>query len=204
MRQLLSGNAAARGSALGRARVRLPHALDIEEARIGAGDVDVELARFHDAVATVRAEMRELRERMALSNVQIGVHLSRLIAMEYVLAHRGGRGSSFVYELLFDGAADEKGPRLPGLIDVESLLADAAMTANRKGEKAGCEGPIRPQNGGNKGHVRPLESVQNANNGGAFDDSAVADTGNARRRSAANGTSSYAQTSSLAASSLSR
>ena len=64
MRQLLSGNAAARGSALGRARVRLPHALDIEEARIGAGDVDAELARFHDAVGTVRAEMRELRERL--------------------------------------------------------------------------------------------------------------------------------------------
>ncbi|QNN47514.1 phosphoenolpyruvate--protein phosphotransferase [Thermomonas brevis] len=64
MRQLLSGNAAARGSALGRARVRLPHALDIEEARIGAEDVEAELARFHEAVDTVRAEMRELRERL--------------------------------------------------------------------------------------------------------------------------------------------
>src|SRR5690606_23487400 len=64
MRQILSGTAAARGSALGRARVRLPHALDIDEARITPEEVEPELARFHDAVATVRNEMRNLRERL--------------------------------------------------------------------------------------------------------------------------------------------
>ena len=64
MRQLLSGNAAARGSALGRARVRLPHALDVEETRIAPEDVEDELARIHDAVEVVRAEMHELRERL--------------------------------------------------------------------------------------------------------------------------------------------
>ena len=64
MRQLLSGNAAARGSALGRARVRLPHALDVEETRIAPEDVEDELARIHDAVDVVRAEMHELRERL--------------------------------------------------------------------------------------------------------------------------------------------
>lgn len=154
--------------------------------------------------ADIRFTRRELRERMALSNVQIGVHLARLIAMEYVLAHRGGRGTSFVYELLFDGAADEKGPRLPGLIAVESLRADAAMTANREGEKAACEGSIRPQNGGRKGDVRSLESVQNVNNDGLFDDSAVAAAETARRRAKTNGASSYAHPSSLAASSFSR
>ena len=64
MRQLLSGNAAARGSALGRARVRLPHALDVEEAHIGPDEVEAELVRIHDAVDTVRAEMHALRERL--------------------------------------------------------------------------------------------------------------------------------------------
>ena len=53
-RQVLSGTAAARGSALGRARVRLPHALDVVEARIGAGEVEAELERIHAAVDTVR------------------------------------------------------------------------------------------------------------------------------------------------------
>jgi len=64
MRQLLSGNAAARGSALGRARVRLPHVLDVEEAHIAPDEVDGELARIHEAVDTVRAEMHSLRERL--------------------------------------------------------------------------------------------------------------------------------------------
>jgi len=64
MRQLLSGHAAARGSALGRARVRLPHALAVDEARIGEAEVDAELARVHAAVDTVRAEMRALRDRL--------------------------------------------------------------------------------------------------------------------------------------------
>ena len=63
-RQVLSGTAAARGSALGRARVRLPHALDVAEARIAADEVDAELERIHAAVGTVRAEMRGLRERL--------------------------------------------------------------------------------------------------------------------------------------------
>ncbi|RZA22161.1 MAG: phosphoenolpyruvate--protein phosphotransferase [Lysobacteraceae bacterium] len=63
-RYVLSGNAAARGSALGRARVRLPHALDVVETRIAADEVEPELARIHAAVETVRAEMRALRERL--------------------------------------------------------------------------------------------------------------------------------------------
>ena len=64
MRHLLSGNAAARGSALGRARVRLPHALDVEETRIAADEVEAELARIHEAVDIVRTEMHTLRQRL--------------------------------------------------------------------------------------------------------------------------------------------
>ena len=64
MRHILSGNAAARGSALGRARVRLPHALDVEETRITPGEVEAELGRIHEAVDTVRAEMHDLRQRL--------------------------------------------------------------------------------------------------------------------------------------------
>ena len=64
MRLSLSGNAASRGSALGRARVRLPHALEVEEARITPGEVDAEIQRVHAAVAIVRGEMHALRERL--------------------------------------------------------------------------------------------------------------------------------------------
>ncbi|HVI58283.1 MAG TPA: phosphoenolpyruvate--protein phosphotransferase [Luteimonas sp.] len=64
MRKLLSGHGASKGNALGRARVRLPHVLEVAEDRIDAAAVDAELARLHAAVATVRAEMLALRERL--------------------------------------------------------------------------------------------------------------------------------------------
>ena len=62
MRRELHGQGASRGSALGRARVRLPHVLDIAEERIE--DVDGELARLHDAIRIVRTEMHGLRARL--------------------------------------------------------------------------------------------------------------------------------------------
>ncbi len=64
MRLLLPGHGASRGSALGRARVRLPHALDVVEQRIAANAVEKELQRLHDAVDSTRAEMHLLRERL--------------------------------------------------------------------------------------------------------------------------------------------
>jgi len=62
MRLLLPGHGASRGSALGRARVRLPHALEVSEERVD--DVAAELARLHAAIGVVRGEMRALRERL--------------------------------------------------------------------------------------------------------------------------------------------
>ena len=61
---MLPGHGASRGSALGRARVRLPHALDVVEQRIAANAVEKELQRLHDAVDSTRAEMHLLRERL--------------------------------------------------------------------------------------------------------------------------------------------
>ncbi|WP_147652479.1 phosphoenolpyruvate--protein phosphotransferase [Vulcaniibacterium gelatinicum] len=64
MRQVLAGHGASRGSALGRARVRLPHALEVAEETIPAERVDAELDRLHEAITTVRAEMHALRQRL--------------------------------------------------------------------------------------------------------------------------------------------
>lgn len=74
--QLLSGHGAARGMALGRARVRLPHALDVAEQRIPPQQVDKELARLHRAVDAARAEMHELRQRLqGALNKEVGEFL---------------------------------------------------------------------------------------------------------------------------------
>lgn len=64
MRRRLLGHAASRGSAMGRARVRLPHILDVEEQRITAAEVDAELDRLHDAIHATRKEMQDLRQRL--------------------------------------------------------------------------------------------------------------------------------------------
>jgi len=49
------------------------------------------------------------------------IHLHRLEELEYLLVHRGGRGQSIVYELMFTRPADGGKPVLGGLIDVEKL-----------------------------------------------------------------------------------
>lgn len=64
MRALLPGHGASRGSALGRARVRLPHVLDVAEQHIRQDQIDDELARLHKAVDATRREMHSLRARL--------------------------------------------------------------------------------------------------------------------------------------------
>ncbi|MFC0678798.1 phosphoenolpyruvate--protein phosphotransferase [Lysobacter korlensis] len=64
MRQVFQGHGASRGSALGRARVRLPATLDVVEEHISADAVEAELDRLHAAITTVRDEMHALRERL--------------------------------------------------------------------------------------------------------------------------------------------
>ena len=64
MRRIIDGIAASRGLALGRARVRQPRALDLEEERIAPEQVEEELARLDRALARARGELWELRGRL--------------------------------------------------------------------------------------------------------------------------------------------
>lgn len=64
MHRLLPGHGASRGSALGRARVRHPQALQVAEQRIRSSEVEHELARLHAAIDAARTEMHELRARL--------------------------------------------------------------------------------------------------------------------------------------------
>ena len=62
--QLLSGHGASRGTALGRARVRLAHALEVAEQRVAPQHVEKELKRLHVALDAARKEMLDLRQRL--------------------------------------------------------------------------------------------------------------------------------------------
>jgi phosphotransferase system enzyme I (PtsI) len=64
MRRAFQGIGASRGSALGRARVRLAHALVIAEEHIAESAVEAELARLQAAISKVRTDMHALRDRL--------------------------------------------------------------------------------------------------------------------------------------------
>jgi DNA primase catalytic core len=68
-----------------------------------------------------RFSRAEARRCTGWSLTQVRVHLDRLVEMEYALIHHGGRGSSFVYELLYAGQGQTGEPFLLGLLDVATL-----------------------------------------------------------------------------------
>ncbi len=71
-----------------------------------------------------RFTQRQTREITGWSDFQVKTHMRKLVEMEYVLVHRGGRGQSFVYELLWRGEGTTGQPFLMGLADVGSLTDD--------------------------------------------------------------------------------
>ena len=56
--------------------------------------------------ADYRFSRRDIRESTGWGHTQLKVHLKRLEELEYLLVHRGGRGQSFVYELLYEPSPD--------------------------------------------------------------------------------------------------
>jgi DNA primase len=115
--------------------------------------------------ANVLFTRREIRAFTGWGDTQLRIHLDRLVSLEYLLPHRGDRGQSFVYELLYDGdAVGDGGKYLPGLLDVEKLRRlEARATrphgygANLAGANDDLAGSSRGQNGGIAGGSRPDE-----------------------------------------------
>lgn len=68
-----------------------------------------------------RFTRRTVREHTKLSYDQVRIHMRRLVELELVLPHRGGRGQLFVYELVYDGGGDDGAPLMMGLLDPEAL-----------------------------------------------------------------------------------
>jgi DNA primase catalytic core len=112
---------------------------------------------------------REVREYTGLSDTQLRVHLGRLVTLEYLLVHRGTRGQSFVYELLFDGPAASESPHLSGLIDVTTM-------ASSRGEVPRFALSTRGERGASAGASRSPESAKKTENVAVPDD-LMAETG---------------------------
>jgi DNA primase len=86
-----------------------------------AAMVETHCRAQHITRGDYRFSRREVREHAGWSDFQVKMHMHKLEELEYVLVHRGGRGQSFVYELLYDGAGRDGKPFLMGLVDVQAL-----------------------------------------------------------------------------------
>ena len=83
--------------------------------------VTAECTRQKMERADYRFSRRDVRAYTGWGDTQIKIHLHRLEEMEYLLIHRGGRGQSIVYELMFTRPSDGGKPVLGGLIDIAKL-----------------------------------------------------------------------------------
>ena len=110
--------------------------------------------------ADFRFSRKPVRDATGLSDTQLRLHLERLVQMEYLLVHRGMRGQSFEYELLYDSAGDNDHTFVPGLIDLDTLKAvtAATTTASSRGETGQFAGSTRPQRAPNAVGSRADES----------------------------------------------
>lgn len=109
----------------------------------------------------LRFTRRQVRDFVAWGNTQLKIHLHRLEELEYLLVHRGGRGQSFVYELLYDGAtADGRRSVLHGLIDV--------YDEKKSGPQGGKSASDRPEVGPKPGRGRQSQMSENASVDAAF------------------------------------
>lgn len=97
-----------------------------------------------------RFSRKTIRDYTGWGNTQLKLHCHRLEEMEYLLVHRGGRGQSFDYELLYNADAHDADNHLMGLLDVEKLRYDK----KKSGVNAEKSGSSRPQVGGVSGAGR--------------------------------------------------
>ena len=109
--------------------------------------VSGECKRLHQDRSDFRFSRRDVRQATGWGNTQLKLHLARLQEMEYLLVHRGERGQSYVYELLYEGQGADGKPFLMGLIDVDKLRAATLTTARSRGQTRTSRPPVGPWTG---------------------------------------------------------
>jgi hypothetical protein len=125
-----------------------------------------------------RFSRKPVRDATGLSDTQLRLHLERLVQMEYLLVHRGQRGQSFEYELMYGGGSGDDHTFVPGLIDMDALKAAAAATttASSRGETGEFAGSSRPQRAPNAVGSRGNESPAKPSRTGIAEDMPDADS----------------------------
>jgi hypothetical protein len=83
--------------------------------------VDRECQKLKIDRSDFRFSRKDVRAWTQWADTTLKRHLARLEDMEYLLVHRGGRGQSFVYEMIFESTNNPSKPQFPGLIHAYNL-----------------------------------------------------------------------------------
>jgi len=175
------------GEVLGRSLDELP-----PQTRRLLGLLDRMVGEISQAQEMERSDVvftrRQVRAATGWRDTQLRLHLGRLVDLEYVLVHQGGRGRSFLYELVYEETVEAPDRFLPGLIDV-SKLREATATGNLAGSGghlAGQEsdpaGPTRPQRAPDAGGTRSEQTTDSPSDDGSLRSKGTSAAGNARLR----------------------
>jgi len=137
---------------LGRSLDELPpqtrRLLTLVDAMVSSGCERTEVDR-----CDYRFSRRDVREHVGWGNTQLKLHLHRLEELEYLLVHRGGRGQSFEYELLYDRRGKTGNRFVVGLIDVGCLRGK--YDPKKSGQNGGWSGVNGEKSGGGRPQVAP-------------------------------------------------
>jgi len=124
-------------------------------------------------VADIRFSRRDVRDHSGWSDFQVKDHMRKLTELEYLLPHRGGRGQSFEYELLYDGDGGDQS-HLFGLLDVATLdydgekehpKTDKELPENPKEDSSSPQGATKETTGSNnKTSPQPPDAVDSEQN----------------------------------------
>ncbi len=109
-----------------------------------------------------RFSRKVIRAFTGWSDGQLKIHCSRLEDMEYLLVHRGGRGLSIDYELLYDGDINIDEPQLMGLIDVEQLKNykyDNEKSGVKRQKTAPSQCQVSPKLGASQGSENKKNAI---------------------------------------------
>jgi post-segregation antitoxin (ccd killing protein) len=132
-----------------------------------------------------RFSRKDVRHASGWTDFQVKKHMQRLEEMEYVLIHRGRRGQSYEYELLYQGEGEHEPSFLMGLIDPSKLNYDAKkeppkqnneppsspQSARKKPSGSGPKKAAKPASTGpNRNPVKkPQKRASGKNNGASHD-----------------------------------
>ena len=104
---------------------------------------------------------KEVRDNTGWSDFQVRTHINKLVFLEYVIVHRGRRGQSFVYELIYNDEGQSCNRFMMCLIDVESLQKQE-LDGKNEHPKTGFEhgnGKFKPSSSIQSGPIEHPSSI---------------------------------------------